>query len=400
MNDGSGLRGQIDATNAQGVISPPMAADEVEWNLVDAVHRVVRGRRTLLLYMLVGLVLGVAIAWLWPRWYEAQAVFLPPETQQTSTPTAASLQLLKQDPSDMYLGMLGSRSVADDVIDRAGLMKVYHARTRAAARAALSSNSKFLVSKNSLISVTTTARDPKLAAEIANAYLDALYHLNGTMVASASDHRRAFFEDQLESEKNSLSAAEVELKNAEEKTGIVLPAGEAEAGLRATAELQARIGAAQARLSGLEVGATAQNPRVIQAQAELAELKAQLVRQQASSKTRSQGTGLASSAELPGMTLELMRKLRDVKLRELVYDSLTQQYEKARIESLDPGPQFQIVDRAVTPEQKAGPPRKWIVLGGIVLGFLAGLGNLLFAGRLARNLRKYRVDPVPAVERQ
>jgi uncharacterized protein involved in exopolysaccharide biosynthesis len=199
---------------------------------------------------------------------------------------------------------------------------------------------------------------------------------------------------------NSLSSADVELKNAEEKTGIVLPAGEAEAGLRATAELQARIGAAQARLSGLEVGATAQNPRVIQAQAELAELKAQLVRQQASSKTRSQGTGLASSAELPGMTLELMRKLRDVKLRELVYDSLTQQYEKARIESLDPGPQFQIVDRAVTPEQKAGPPRKWIVLGGIVLGFLAGLGNLLFAGRLARNLRKYRVDPVPAVERQ
>lgn len=400
MNDGPVLRGQTDTANVQGAVSRPTDRDEVEWNLVDAVHRVMRGRKTLLTCTVAGLVLGVAIAWLWPHWYEAQAVFLPPETQQTTTPTAASLQLLKQDPSDMYLGMLGSRSVADDVIDRVGLMKVYHARTRLAARSALTSNSKFLVSKNSLISVTTTAREPKLAAEIANAYLEALYSLNGTMVASASDHRRAFFEEQLESEKNALSAAELDLKEVEEATGIVLPEGEAQAGLRATAELQARIGAAQMRLSGLEVGATAQNPRVIQARAELAELKAQLLRQQANPKAKSPGDGLASSAELPGMTLQYMRKLRDVKLREAVYDSLTQQYEKARIASLDPGPQFQIVDRAVIPEQKAGPPRKWIVLGGIVLGFLAGLGYLLFAERLMRAMRRYRGDTALAAEGQ
>jgi tyrosine-protein kinase Etk/Wzc len=336
--------------------------------------------------------LGAVIAVTWPQWYAAQAVFLPPESPETALPTPSLL--LKQDQSDMYLGMLSSRSVGDFVVDHVGLMNVYHAKTRTDARAALLGSSKFLISKNKLISVTITARQPKLAADIANAYLDALYHLNGTMVSSASEHRREFFEEQLESQKNSLSEAEVELKKAEEETGIVLPEGEAQAGLRATADLQASINAAEARLSALRVGATDQNPRVIEAQAQIAELRAQLLRQQANSKARLPGTGLASSADLPRLELEYLRKMRDVKLRELIYTALTQQYEKARIGSLDPGPQLQIVDRAVIPERKAGPPRKWIVVGGAILGFFVGLGYLLFVNSLKRLIQVVSSDPI------
>src|SRR6185437_4084586 len=256
---------------------------------------------------------------------------------------AASALLMQQDPSDVYLGMLGSRSVQDDVIDHVGLMAVYHAKTKTIARNALKHQSKFKVNKNSLISVDVNAGDPKLASKIANAYLDALYRLNGSMVASASAHRRQFYEEQMESQKEALDAAEVALKQAEEKTGIVLPEGVAQASLRAIVDLQAEIGSQEAKLSALRMGATEDNPQVVQARAQLAELRSQLAQQQANTAKQAHRSGLASSAVLPGLAMEIVRKMRDVKLNETLYDTLTAQYEKARIESLDPGPQFQIV---------------------------------------------------------
>jgi tyrosine-protein kinase Etk/Wzc len=377
----------------------PIANDEIEWNLVRTIRRVLLGRRILLAYAFSGLILGAVIAFVWPQWYTAEAVFLPPQLTETSNTSSPSSLLLQQDPSDRYLGMLGSRSVADDVIDHVGLVAIYRAKTRSDARAALAKHSKFTVSKNSLISVEVTASEAKLAAAIANAYLDALYHLNGSMVASASSYRREFFEGQMESQKKELADAELALKQAEEKTGIVLPEGEAQAGLKATADLQAAIGRQEAELSALLVGATEDNPRVVQARAQLAALHAQLVRQQSNSKAPNPGAGLASSSELPGLTLEYMRKMRDVKLNETLYDLLATQFEKARIASFDPGPQLQIVDRAVVAEGKAGPPRRLIIIVGFASGFVAGLLYLLLIDRLRSLIQACTGAPVLASER-
>lgn len=383
--------------------------DEVEWNFAGVVRKIIRGRRILMACTLGGLVLGILVALVLPKWYAAEAVFLPPRASESMLPNfssgatgmgmAASALLMQQDPSDVFLGMLGSRSVQDDVIDRVGLMAVYHAKTKTIARNALKHQSKFKVNKNSLISIDVNAGDPKLASKIANAYLDALYRLNGSMVASASAHRRQFYEEQMESQKEALDAAEVALKQAEEKTGIVLPEGVAQASLRAIVDLQAEIGSQEAKLSALRMGATEDNPQVVQARAQLAELRSQLAQQQANTAKQAHRSGLASSAVLPGLAMEIVRKMRDVKLNETLYDTLTAQYEKARIESLDPGPQFQIVDRAIVPEQKAGPPRKLIVLGAIVLGFLAGVAWVLVAKPVKLLIQTSLSDSVPATER-
>lgn len=386
--------------------------DEVEWNFVDTVRKVLRSRRILYVSTLAGLLLGVLVAIMWPQWYAAKAVFLPPRSSDMVIPSlsggagaggagaaAGASLLLGQDPSDMYLGMLASESVADDVIDHLGLMEIYHAKKKVEARNRLESQSKFKVDKNSLISVAVTSKDPELAARIANAYLDALYRLNGSMIASASAHRRSFYEEQMATQKQDLDASEVALKQAEEQTGIVLPEGAAQAGLRTIVDLQAAIGTAEAKLSGMRLGATDDNPQVAQARAELDALRAQLARQQASTAKQKTRTGLASSAALPGLTMELLRKMRDVKLNETLYDSLTQQYERARIESLDPGPQFQIVDRALVPEQKAGPPRKLIVFGGIILGALIGLVFTLVRDSFARLIEACLKDSTVTTER-
>ncbi len=369
-------------------------SDEVTISLIALVRRVAAGKRLLLLCTLAGFLLGLGMALLAHPWYQAEAVFLPPEKPDLSSGSSATAALLmSQDSTDTYLGLLGSRSVADDVIDRTGLMKVFHAKFKVDARVALAAISKFTVNKNQLISVQVKSGDPALAASIANAYLEALYRLNGQMVSSSSSHREGFFEGQITEQKEALAKAETDLKTTEEQIGIVSPEGEAQAGLSATAQLQAQIGAAQTRLAGLRAGATEQNPEVVEARTQLGELQAQLSRMQASSGARRPGGGLASTRELPGLSLEYARKLRELKLRESVFNSLTQQYEKARLAAIDPGPQLQIVDRAIAPERKAGPSRRLFVALGLVLGFLGGLGYLLLSRPIRGLYRAYQQTP-------
>lgn len=368
--------------------------DEVSWSLGGPVRKILRGKRVLFTCMLIGVGLSVLLALAWRPYYEGQAVFLPPKNTDL-IPTfgtgaggggAAALLLGGGDSSaDIYLGMLGSRTVADDVIDRVGLMSIYKADGHDRARVQLARASTFSLRKNLLIYVQVKADTPALAEKITNAYLDALYRLNGKMVASASAHRAAFFEQQLDEQKTALVQSELALKTVQEQAGFVLPIGEAQAGVAATAQLQSQVGAAEATLSGLLISETEQNPDVVQARSLLNQLRGQLARQLADSEAGHPSAGIPSNRRLPQLTFDYMQKEREVKLREAVYGALVQQYERARLSSTDPGQQFQIVDRAIIPEHKAGPPRTLIVLGGFLLGTLGGFALLFFRDWRARS---------------
>lgn len=369
--------------------------EEIEWDVRATLRKILRRKRTLFAGAVIGLLLALALALYIKPWYTAQAVFLPPKATDSASEAPVAAIFGSSNLSDSYLGMLASRTVADDVVDHLGLMQEFHVTKRVDARARLSGVSKFTVSKNSLIQVDITSGKPELAARIANAYLDALYRLNGHMVDSASDHRRDFFEAQLQQQKQALSEAEVDLKNTQVRTGLVLPVGEAQAGLNATAQLEAQIGGAETRLAGLMVSETEQNPEVIEARSQLNQLRAQLARQQSDAGRHGPASGIATNGRIPELTLEYVQKEREVRLQESVYNTLVQQYERARLSSIDPGPQLQVVDRAVEPERKSGPARTRIVLGGPVLGFFIALGYILLADPIRRFTQSLR-DPAPA----
>jgi uncharacterized protein involved in exopolysaccharide biosynthesis len=363
----------------------------VEFNLVAVVQRVLRGKYILLSTTILGAVIGVLVAHFTKPWYFSQSQFLPPRYTDPSGSPSALLLGGGTDASDLYLGLLVSRTVQDDVVNHLGLKAVYHTRSQAAARFLLQKNSFFGVGRNSLVFVTAKADDPELAANIANAYLEALYRLNGAMVSSSSDARRAFFEKQLKEQRAELDKAELALKETEEKTGTVLLGGEAQAGLNTAVQLQNQIDGAEERLAGLLVGATDQNPQVIQARAQIAQLRAQLERQQQDNNAKS--LGIPANNQYPGLTLEFEEKQRDVKAAEDAYDGLMQQYGRARLAAIDPGPQLEVVDRAVPAEGRAGPDRNRLMQEGAIGGFLAGLLYLLVFDPLRRLVRIFSVDP-------
>ena len=88
--------------------------------------------------------------------------------------------------------------------------------------------SEIIATKEGLISISVSDHDPKRAAEIANAYVEELYNLNQNLAITEASQRRLFYEQQLKAERDELSAAELALKQVQEKSGLLQP--EARAG--------------------------------------------------------------------------------------------------------------------------------------------------------------------------
>ena len=82
--------------------------------------------------------------------------------------------------------------------------------------------------------------------------------------------------------------------------------------------------------------------------------------------------------------LEYVRKLRDVKYFETIFDLLARQYEAAKVDEARQGAVVQVVDPALVPDHHSSPKRTLIVLGAVVLGILLGVVWAFVAEGLAR----------------
>jgi capsule polysaccharide export protein KpsE/RkpR len=247
--------------------------------------------------------------------------------------------------------------VADSVVRRFDLQSVYKTRLFSDTIKTLKSRSSFIVGKNSLITIDVDDHDPKRAADIANGYLDALREQNGRLALTEAAQRRLFFEQQLEKAKNGLADAEVELKKTQEQTGLIAPGGQAQVEIETTAQLRAQISSFQVELAAVRQGATEDNPQVVRLQSQIAGLQQQLQRMQNDSAEHQPGNTELPTAKVPGLALEYIRKQREVRYHEVLFDMIARQYETARLDESREAPVLQVVDRAVVPDRKSGPKR-------------------------------------------
>jgi uncharacterized protein involved in exopolysaccharide biosynthesis len=326
-----------------------------------------RSWRVICAAVLAGALTGGAVSLLLPKIYKATAVIMPPQQQQSSA-TALLGQLgslaalggrdlgLKS-PSDLYAGLLRSRTIADRVIEQHELRRVYGTSTLMATRRKLASRTRVQSGKDTLISVSVEDRDAARAAAIANTYVEELQKQNNRLAISESAQRRLFFEQQLAGEKELLAKAEAALKSTQERTGVLQVTSQVEAVIRSMAQLRAEITEREVALERLKAGATAQNPEVVRQQTELAALRAQLALLEADAGPNRPGDPMIPAARVPQAGLDHLRRVRDLKYHEALFELLAKQYEAARIDEARESPIVQVVDRAVPPDEKSWPPR-------------------------------------------
>jgi tyrosine-protein kinase Etk/Wzc len=357
--------------------------------------------------MIIAITLGFAIVsvivslLLQPK-YTATVTLLPPEQNSSmSTVLASQISNLSgmaglaggslglKNSNDMYVAMLKSRTVEDGMVHRFGLMQQYHARYSSDARKALESQTKIEGNgKDGLIHISVEQPDPNRAAQLANGYVDQFRELSSHVAITEAARRRVFFEEQLEQTKDKLADAEERLKETEQKTGIIQLNGQAGALIQSAVSLRAQIVAKEVEIQSMRTFATDENADLVKAQQELDSMRAQLAKMGGSEDTADSSVllpkGLVSEAGL-----EFVRRERDVKYYETIFDILARQFEAAKLDEAKQGAVVQVLDPAVPPDRRSSPKRAIIVIVSTIAGCLIAV----FLAFVQAVMQQAREDP-------
>lgn len=322
-------------------------------------------------------VIAAGVSLLLPSIFTGTTKILPPQQSQSNAVAilgqlgavggVASSALGLKNPSDIFVTILKSRTVADKIVNRFDLRTAYEVKLQVDARSSLAKDTSITAAKDGVITIQVDDLDPIRAAAIANAYVEELEQLTLTLAVSEASQRRMFFEEQLKSTNRNLARAQEELKKYQESTGIV---SEGLLGLSATtsASLRAQVTAKEVQLSAMRAFATERNPELIRAESELASYRAQLARIENSQGKRTGGV-VVGVEKVPAAVMEYLNKARDVRYHDSLYEAVSRMYETARLDEAKNATLIQVLDKAVAPEKKSRPLRRVIVL----ISFLSAL---------------------------
>jgi uncharacterized protein involved in exopolysaccharide biosynthesis len=355
--------------------------EEDEISLLDLLIVLAKHKRIVLGVPVAAAVAAAVTSLLMPNIYTGTARILPP--QQSSSAATALLSQLGgalgglaglaggaagiRNPNDLYVGMLKSRTVADNLISRFELQKVYDEDRVSDARKQLEKETTIVAGRDGIISIEVDDKDPKRSADLANAYVEELMKLSKVLAVTEASQRRLFFENQLLQAKDSLTLAEVAARQGLQKGGLAQVDAQGRSMIAVTARLRAEISAKEVQLGAMRAFAAEGNPELQRTQQELEALRRELSRVEGSSSVAAIGGGDASGKR----GLDNVGLLRDVKYYEFLYELLAKQYELAKIDEAKDATIVQVMDKAIVPDRKSRPRMGLIVsLVALVSGLL------------------------------
>jgi tyrosine-protein kinase Etk/Wzc len=344
----------------------------------------------IVLSTLAGLAAGVAIAYLWPVKFTAQAKIMPPQPGPSSTSmllnqpalgNSSSLSALAggplslRNPNSIYVGMLNSRPVADAIIQRFHLKQVYRAADLTATRRKLGFNTEISSEKEGFILISVTDSDRTRAAQMANAYIDALRALTLSLSSSEAADRKGFYDRQLREAKEALLTSEFAFQRVQQTRGLVQIDAQTKSTIEALAAIRAQVTAKKVALQSLRSYSTDRNPQVEIAERELASLQAEESRL----KHGEQGNSHNDLAlyDLTGAGLDYVRAEHEVKYRQMLLDLLIKQYDAARLDEAKGTLTIQVLEPAIEPEHRSSPHRRQVIMTSTFLGFAAACAWVL-----------------------
>lgn len=383
---------EIPVSDLQERVEPPSsgpaavrAKTDEEISLLDLLIELADRKRTIFWITAGFAIVSLIVSLLLRVEYTATVILLPPQQNSSLSAQLASQfgslgsmaalatggSSLLKNPNDMYVAMLRSRTVEDAMIDHFGLMGEYHKRYLSDARKAFEHHTKVDGSgKDGLIHLSVEDHDPRRAAEMANGYVDQFRDLSQHLAITEAGQRRLFFEQQLKQANQNLGDAEEALKETEQKTGLIQLDSQARALIESAAALRAQITAKEVQIQAMQTYAAGENAQLVEAQQELDSLRAQLAKLGGAGDNS--GSIIVPKGQMTEAGLEYVRKLRDVKYYETIFDILARQFELAKLDEAKEGALIQVVDPAILPDRKSFPIRSLIILVSTVVGFLVG----------------------------
>ena len=197
------------------------STEDDEIDLLDLLIVLAKHKKMIIGVTFVAALLAVGSALLMTNIYTGTAKILPPQQNQSSASILLSQlgglaglaggSLGIKNPNDLYIAMLKSRNITEKIAKRFDLQKVYEQETLTGTLKALEGNTSITSGKDGVITVEVDDKDPQIAANMANAFIEELDKLMQTYSLTDASQQRTFFEQQLRQAKNKLTDAELVL---------------------------------------------------------------------------------------------------------------------------------------------------------------------------------------------
>ncbi len=371
-----------------------LAADNSA-NLFDYWDVLVARRVVIAGFCVMGIVASLGISLLLPNVYESTSSVLPQLESKEGGALAALLSStgaggmaqnlglglpgLPTTPTDVFVSILKSRLMADEVIKKFNLMDRYREKTMVDTRKELEDHLRITVTKEKVIKVAVEDEDPQVAADMANFYVTNLDRLNRTVTVSKAGQNRAFLERRLHETLDSMAKAEDALRDFQTKNKTVAVEAQAKVMIEAAAILQGQITAQEVQLQVMGSYLSPDNPDLARIRSNVEELKKQLTIMGSGKDVKGIVLGdrlHPAMTNVPDLALQFGRLFRQVKVQETLFTLLTSQHEQAKIAEARDTPTVQVLDPAV-PADKRSRPR--LLLNLAVAGVLALVVGIFLA---------------------
>ena len=298
------------------------------------------------------------------------------------------------DPADVFASTLRSRFIARNVVQKLELIEALGVSEEDPDRALekavdeLLKRSSVDVSDMLLVSVEVTHENPKLAADIANTFLDELDRANQQFSLSSARKGREFVEDRLSATEEALLTAQQSFTEFQLQHGAIALDEQSKATVEAVARLEGEIIGLEAKRDALGATHTSSYSKFRDLDLTINALRGKVrgltggaVSGEAGGRDSDSAEGLVPEegvfiplGEVPSIAAEYARLLLDVKMQGAVLEILVQQHEQLKIEEAKDVPTIQVLDRAYPPIKKSGPFRTVIVIVAAFVGLVGSIG--------------------------
>ena len=361
--------------------SDPLLPVPAPPSLLDYLLVIAKHKKMILITTFGTAVITALITLMMPNIYTARAMIIPSDDDKGGIGAALMAQLGglaglsggaigAKTTGDLYVTMLKSETVKDPIIDRFKLLELYDAKFRADVYRALDKNAVItLGKKDGVITIAVDDKDPKRAADLANAYVEELGKLAAELNMAGAGKNRLFLEKRIAEAKADLSRAEDALKEFQSKNKSISVTDQAKATIEGVAQLRAQLAVKEVELATLQRQFTDSSQEVKTTRATVASLRAQIA------GLEGKGSGGSSSipniGNMPQIGQDYLRLMRDFKIQEAVLEMLSKQFEAVKIgETKDISP-FQVLQKAKVPERKSRPARTKSVILVSLLSFFS-----------------------------
>ena len=365
-----------------------------EISILDYLYLLLRRWKFIALNFVGVCIVAAVVSLLLPSWYTGRATILPPKEREKYGLAGALAELPiprfklgeKGTPADIYVGVLKSRRIAEALVDSFDLMKVYDVDSKDRAIRILRARTKVERTEDGLISVSVVDRSPERCAALANAYIELLDKINLDISRRWQEDRYRYLLAQKREAQDSLRVAQLALQSFQERYGVVSLENQAQAVIRAAAELQMEIMSLELRLESYLASMGPTHPEVELLKNRIRIRKEQLDRLRRGELPKyAQSEGIPEDPDvenlflpiesIPKLQMEYFRREMAVKIWGAMVQFLSQKLEETRLEmekSFASVSTVSWVDRAEPPELRSKPKRRLIVM-------FAGMFSLAFS---------------------